>query len=128
MQEEPIKMRDVTLIVAAIALILAVGIPLLKGETPSFGGIIGKLSPGDWLAESSAKSHCEAAIKVALKSPASASFSSLRVRRSQSAFFVEGLVDAKNGFGAEIRNEFVCDMDKIGDGWKLRRVCLAERC
>lgn len=63
---------------------------------------------------------CEEAVKDRLKAPATARFLHESARQSGTLYYVEGDVDAENGFGALIRGHFRCTSTGSGSdpsGW-----------
>lgn len=62
---------------------------------------------------------CEKEVTSALNSPSTAKFGSVvATRTADLTWTVKGDVDAQNGFGAEIRNQFVCTMEvRKSDGF-----------
>ncbi len=71
--------------------------------------------------EFGARDVCEQFVKDRLKSPATADFSDTDATSNGSeAWTVTGAVDSENGFGALIRNTYVCTVHHTsGDNWHL---------
>ncbi|SIQ95792.1 hypothetical protein SAMN05421829_108143 [Aromatoleum tolulyticum] len=71
----------------------------------------------------SATAACQSVIKRGLKAPSSASFASgkdLVRRRPDGSVNVIGYVDAQNGFGATLRNEYECELVQNGGGFSVK--------
>lgn len=70
-------------------------------------------------------------VKRELRAPSTAKFSDFDEARVSStggdSYTVAGWVDAQNGFGAMIRNDFVCKLHKVGDTWYRDDVSLLSR-
>lgn len=69
---------------------------------------------------SALENRCEDAVRARLKAPSTAKFvDGPKVsgnREDSSKYFVVGQVDAQNGFGAMLRNDYVCKLRKTGAG------------
>lgn len=73
---------------------------------------------------------CEQFVEQRLRSPGSADFqtaNSDRVRVSGDTFVYSAFVDSQNGFGAELRTDFICTVEHIeGDRFRLVDLQLLE--
>ncbi len=69
----------------------------------------------------SAREYCETRLLEALKAPATAQFDDDPdiTEVGEFGMRVEGHVDSQNGFGAMIRNRYVCQVSEVGDEWLL---------
>lgn len=71
----------------------------------------------------SATQMCHEYVRDRLRSPSTADFprSEQNVTAiGRRAYEISGTVDAQNGFGATVRNRFVCQIQHLGDGdWRL---------
>lgn len=71
------------------------------------------------------KSACKESVLARLKAPATSDFPEpIDIRRNKkdaSAFFVMGAVDAQNGFGAKLRQNYLCEL-KAGADWNTNTV------
>lgn len=111
------RMKDVydalpawTHVVVALAALVIV-VSLLSGGKALWDG---------WRQKSGAQDACEGYVEDSLKSPASAEFSESELQeRGEYGFTISGAVDSENGFGAMIRNTYVCKVNEVGDGWML---------
>lgn len=87
--------------------------------------VIGALSGGDddepGGGEYGARDVCETFVKARLKSPSTADFSETSASKNAGgSWTVSGAVDSENGFGASIRNTYVCTVSPSGgDNWRL---------
>lgn len=74
---------------------------------------------------------CEKFVKDRLKAPASAGFptvSGQTIVSTGNRWKVESHVDADNGFGANVRTEYVCVVTYEGDGsWRLQQMDMQSR-
>lgn len=74
---------------------------------------------------------CEGYVADRLKAPATAKFSgwldSTTAVLKDGTIAVRGTVDAQNGFGALIRNDWVCAVRQSGSGYTLQSVDLVPR-
>jgi len=79
--------------------------------------------------------NCKYYVEKSLKAPATADFGSLststvtelkttrRGGKNEIKYLVTGYVDAQNSFGAQIRNNYVCNITGITGGeWKLNDI------
>lgn len=70
-----------------------------------------------------AKWQCRRFVERDLKAPSTASFQDARdftVWGTDSGpYGVKGYVDAQNSFGAKLRIDFTCTLEKKGDDWRL---------
>ena len=71
--------------------------------------------------------HCKTAVKANLKSPNSAKFREERYLESvqnDNNIRIELTVDAQNSFGAELRNDFSCDLtwNVSSKSWTLDKI------
>lgn len=73
-----------------------------------------------------AKRMAKQAVERLLKAPASAQFGEASAARKGDSWLVVGTVDSQNGFGAMIRSEYLCDVQKAGDEWKLVSPCAIQ--
>jgi hypothetical protein len=69
---------------------------------------------------------CETAVKAQLKSPATAGFSGETTSPAGSGYYVEGNVDAQNGFGALIRSHWTCSTTPATNGRWLGNATIDE--
>jgi hypothetical protein len=70
---------------------------------------------------------CQDAVREQLKTPATAKFSEDRVvEQSGATFYVHGIVDAENSFGATLRNRYQCIANQSGTRWQVVDVSLLE--
>lgn len=66
---------------------------------------------------------CQAEVRKHLRAPATAQFSGEKpVDLGDRFTYIDGNVDAQNGFGALIRNAYRCKAEPAGDGWTVIRV------
>lgn len=66
--------------------------------------------------ERRASTACHDHVEDRLKSPATAEFSDERaVDHADGSFTAYGTVDSENGFGALVRNDYMCEVVKRGD-------------
>lgn len=71
----------------------------------------------DGLSKSTAIVASENYVKQMLKSPATAKFTLIKtINISKEKVEVRQYVDSQNGFGAIIRNEYSCTVERIGNG------------
>jgi ribosomal protein L37E len=81
--------------------------------------------------------HCRNAVKDRLKAPSTADiplFDQRTTKIGENKFKVESYVDAQNSFGAKIRNNYTCEIERIGtegeniDGknWQIIDVQIGE--
>jgi hypothetical protein len=70
-----------------------------------------------------ARAMCEGFVEKQLRAPSTAGFSGVLdttvAPSGPSAYRVSGYVDAENGFGAQIRTDYVCEVREDGDTWTL---------
>lgn len=71
-----------------------------------------------------AKDFCETAIKLTLKSPASAKFDRLAADEHTATIMVRGTVHSQNSFGAMLPTSFWCEFEKTNNAIKLHRTCV----
>lgn len=79
--------------------------------------------------EYGARDVCEQFVEKRLKAPATAEFENTATTQAGDEWTVEGDVDAENGFGALIRNHYVCTVrptDAAGANWELVDVEMSE--
>lgn len=63
-----------------------------------------------------------------LKSPATAVFSGEKpVEFGDRFYYIEGVVDSQNSFGATVRTNYRCKAEAVGDGWSVVRVEFSTR-
>ncbi len=65
---------------------------------------------------------CENWVAERLRAPSTADFSGVarsEITRTDIGYDVAGYVDSQNGFGAQIRSEFTCQMRLTPDSWQL---------
>jgi hypothetical protein len=65
---------------------------------------------------------CHRAAEEQLKAPSTARYSqeSTRPGNNSKQFYVDGLVDAQNTFGAQVRSRYYCDATRTDDGWSAK--------
>lgn len=68
---------------------------------------------------------CEDAVKLQLKAPGTAKFGDQFVRDGTPAEVI-GWVDSENGFGALVRNRFLCLAHKGQTGWRISEVTFSD--
>ncbi|MEV1331111.1 hypothetical protein AB0J20_16215 [Micromonospora costi] len=105
-------------VVAAAAVVLVVA-----------GGAAWALMPGD---EGEAVDRCQAAVSDKLKSPSTAEYGDVTVTSEDGNFgtyyVVTGEVDAQNGFGATVRGEYRCKVNRESDGnWLVVESSFTQR-
>jgi hypothetical protein len=86
------------------------------------------------LRETDAELACQSWVRDRLRAPSTAEFVNVYTRTGQAdlteedvyagrseddVYTVRGSVDAQNGFGAMVREAFVCEVRDTGDGWEL---------
>lgn len=86
--------------------------------------VVGAVLDGDHGSDGSAVSICHQFVEDRLKAPATAGFESVSeedtTQTSDTEWIVRGHVDSENGFGANIRTEYVCTVRYNGDdNWHL---------
>jgi hypothetical protein len=93
----------------------------------SLGGDDGGQDDGG--GEFGARDVCEQFVEDRLKAPSTADFSDTSATETGSeAWTVQGSVDSENGFGAMIRNTYVCQVRHTsGDNWHLVDLSLSGR-
>lgn len=70
---------------------------------------------------------CRDAAKRQLKSPASAQFSDETTSQiAENRMRVWGVVDAQNGFGAQLRNRYTCEADRGERSWIVQSVLFSD--
>lgn len=68
-------------------------------------------------------SACQTEAKKKLKSPATAQFSDEKpVELGDRFYYIDGVVDAQNGFGATVRNKYRCKAESKEGTWSVIRV------
>lgn len=85
---------------------------------------VGSKTPAPHTADtpSQAKWACREAIRAALAAPSTAKFpnhNEFSFRPNAGGYDVTGHVDAQNSFGAMLRSQFTCSLEKIGDEWRV---------
>lgn len=105
------------LIVAAVIVLFAVILNTASGGSP------------DTRSDTAAFVMCQDFVRDRLKSPSTAAFPTIREARVQSVgeqeWQVRSHVDAQNSFGAELRTEWSCDIEYLGDEeWRGRATLL----
>ena len=66
------------------------------------------------------RESCEEYVSSSLRSPGSAEFLEPEIEaRGEFGYDVTGEVDAENGFGALLRLDYTCQVNKVGDSWLL---------
>lgn len=66
-----------------------------------------------------ARMQCERWVKDKLKAPATAEFSgAVETSTGTNSWTITGNVDAENGFGAQVRSVWSCDIRLDGDTWR----------
>jgi hypothetical protein len=100
------------------------------------GGIISSLSekkspPEPGSDKFGAYFYSEKFVEERLRAPSTAKFCDFKEARVSvdggDSYTVVGWVDAQNGFGAMLRNNFVCKLHKTGNSWYLDDVTLVPR-
>lgn len=111
----------VTLIALTVILLCGVGVVAAFTRSSPDASKIEPISQSDM-----AITMCEKFVKERLKSPTTAKFSDEAAAAGSHAdeYAVVGQVDAQNGFGAMIRNQFRCELTISGDTWTARAVTL----
>jgi hypothetical protein len=70
---------------------------------------------------------CQAVIATRLKAPGSARYGDIAyTATSDTGVRVTGWVDAQNGFGALVRNRFVCAADRASGSWFVQDVTFSD--
>lgn len=75
---------------------------------------------------------CQRQVRDRLRAPSTASFpfsnnaAISTIDRNSSRFIVRSHVDAENAFGATIRTKWVCEIEQVGDQWRLHRINLND--
>ncbi len=65
---------------------------------------------------------CENWVSERLRAPSTADFSGVarsEITKTDIGYDVTGYVDSQNGFGAQIRSDFTCEMRLTADSWQL---------
>lgn len=107
----PAPRRPRTGLIVGLAL---AGLLILGGVVVGVGlAVRGSSGPTD---QQQAISACETAVKAQLKSPATAGFSGETTSPAGNGYYVEGNVDAQNGFGALIRSHWTCSTTPATNG------------
>lgn len=109
-QMAPTKRRWwIPYVIAGLVLALAGGGYALTRDDPIHGSV----------------SACQDAVRRELKTPSTARFSEDRiVEQSRATFYVRGVVDAENSFGAPLRNRYECIVNQSGQSWQVADVSL----
>lgn len=82
------------------------------------GAAIGSSSTTDGFG---ARDACESWVKDQLKAPSTADFVDGGITSTgESAWTIAGQVDAENGFGAQVRTDWTCDVSLSGDTYTGR--------
>lgn len=86
-----------------------------------FGTLSGSDDEDDGGGEYGARDVCQQFVKDRLKAPGTADFSGESAsENSDGSWTVRGDVDSENGFGASLRNSYVCKVRHTsGDNWTL---------
>lgn len=65
---------------------------------------------------------CHVSAERQLKAPSTARYSSENIRPGNNAqqFYVDGVVDSQNGFGAQVRSKYYCDATRTDAGWDAK--------
>lgn len=78
-----------------------------------------------------AEVSCERLVTDALRSPSSATFSgpsdTKTLSISPNVWRINGWVDAQNGFGAQIRNNYECQVRYTGTSWQREALTIIPR-
>lgn len=70
---------------------------------------------------------CEVAVGERLKAPGTAKFGGQDYRKIDTGYYeLVGWVDAQNGFGATIRNRYVCKAFEGDTGWRISGVTFTD--
>ena len=72
-------------------------------------------------ADNRAQRACHVYVEASLKAPSTADFSGEFAVEgdAEETWTVYGTVDSENGFGAKVRNEFTCDVSKVGGDFRV---------
>jgi hypothetical protein len=103
-------------IVIFIIFLCVLGLCMISQFSPNTGEDIGG-SP------TRAKIMCESIIESRLKAPSTANFSGsldtkmYTIENQPDSYRIIGYVDAQNSFGAQIRNNYICDIKYNGGEW-----------
>lgn len=106
----------------ALVVILVIGV---KFGTPDAPGASPVSEAAAKMAsqQEEAKWQCRQFVERSLKAPSTASFQDMRDFTAwgtdDGPYGVKGYVDSQNSFGAKLRMEFVCTLEKNGGTWKL---------
>ena len=57
---------------------------------------------------------CRDRVRASLKAPSTAEFGTENVRERDGGTVIVGVVDAENGFGAQVRSTYRCEVDESG--------------
>ncbi|MEU6204606.1 hypothetical protein ABZ814_13575 [Micromonospora musae] len=114
----PARSRRWWWIAAAVVVVLAAG-----------GGVAYAVMPGD---EDKAVEQCQQAISDQLKAPSTAEYGEPAVTSEDGNFGtyyeVTGVVDAENGFGATVRGDYRCKVNRESDGtWLVPEATFTQR-
>lgn len=98
------KKTPLGLIAGIVVVLVVVGICIAGSHKDNGGGAI---------------VACHGFVEDQLKSPGSANYSGENLTHDGSIYTLTGSVDSDNSFGAPIRNDFTCVVDKSGSDWTL---------
>lgn len=102
---------------AAIGCGLLLGLALLIGACVTFLG--GDSTKSSGATDNGAIDVCHQAVEAQLKAPSTADFSGEKVIHTGTKYTVTGAVDAENGFGAKIRQTYLCSATFVsGNNWQ----------
>lgn len=119
----PARPRDVALGCLGIAFLVLVLVIASRSSTE-------EKDPNPGNDKISAMVTCEKFVRDRLKAPATTTFTGLRMMdRGEHHWSVTGYVDAQNGFGALIRNQFGCELtfEGLGKPWSASAVTITQR-
>lgn len=119
--DPPKRKRSPFALLAALLLLAAPGTWWLTRPQPP---------PASWLGQTIVAGHaaCEEAVRERLKAPGTAKFGGRDHRAIQNGYAYElvGWVDAENGFGALVRNRYVCEAFEGETGWRVSKVTFSD--
>lgn len=92
-------------VIAGIVVVLVVAVICIAGSHKDSGG--------------GAIVACHGFVEDQLKSPGSADYSGEDLTHDGSTYTLTGSVDSDNSYGASVRNDFTCVVDKSGSDWTL---------
>lgn len=105
---------------------IGVALVLLLGGGVTYY-LLSRPGPQDPLSTANLVTACQEATKRQLKSPASAKFSDETTSAlSETRMRVWGVVDAQNGFGAQLRERYTCEADRGDKMWLVQSVVFAN--